>query len=360
MLFQIVALYPLHAEFFCGLGEFNLCELTVLYHFNDKYAPFAGTSMTSLFENNRHFKKIRVFIMGENISSQNIEKFFMLSSIYQRDIVFLNINDIIKTMRDINMPEYRGSYAANMRLFVADAIPNDVDRLLYFDSDTIISGPLDELVNMNLENCPIAMVIDSLGFAHKKELKIKGNYYNSGTIVYQMNIWRDESYGEKIIDHIKNVRSHYPMPDQDLLNIVCEGKIKTLDPKYNLQPIHELFPCKMYFRFYEKRNYYSCEEIEEAVKNPVVYHFFRFCGEFPWNKNCVHPNRAIFDYYIERSPWKGYVKETANLNLSFKIEKMIFIFFPQLLFLFAYKHAHNRMVHKANQISLRNEVYSRF
>lgn len=333
--------------------------INVLYHFNDKYAPFAGTSMTSLFENNRHLE-MRVFIMGEGISRKNLEKFEALSEQYQRKLVFLDTDHLIKMMQSINMPNYRGSYAANMRLFVADILPDDVDRLVYFDSDTVIVGKLDEIENMDLQDYPIAMVIDSLGFAHKKELKIEGNYYNSGTIIYQMNIWRREMFTYKIIEHIKKVRSHYPMPDQDLLNIVCENRIKTLSPKYNLQPIHVVFPWKVYYRFYGKNGYYSSQEVEEAQKAPVVYHFFRFCGEFPWDKNCVHPDEEIFDKYLKMSPWKDYVKVKADLSLPFKIERIMYKYLPKIVFIFAFEQAHKRMVHKANVMSLKNEVYSEF
>lgn len=337
-----------------------MCKIDILYHFNEKYAPFAGISMTSLFENNRQIKRMRVFVMGEGLTEESLEKFSQLSAKYQREMIFLDIDNLIKMMQNINMPNYRGSYAANMRLFVSDIIPDDVERLVYFDSDTIIAGSLDEIIGMDLQDYPIAMVIDSLGFEHKRELKIKGNYYNSGTIVYQMDIWRREMYSYKIIEHIKKVRSHYPMPDQDLLNIVCENRIMTLNPKYNLQPVHVVFPWNLYYWFYGKKGYYSREEVEEALRDPVVYHFFRFCGEFPWNRNSAHPDEAIFDKYMRMSLWKDYVKVNADLSLPFRIEKIMYKFLPKPVFMFAFEQAHKRMVHRANLLSLKNEVYSEF
>lgn len=333
-----------------------MSKIDILYHFNDKYAVYAGISLTSLFEHNRHLD-MRIFILGEEISYDNYERFMHLAEIYQRKLIFLDTQNLVTMMQNINLPNYRGSYAANMRLFVAKVIPDDVKRLIYFDSDTIIVDKIDELVEMEMQDYPVAMVIDSLGFEHKKDLGISGNYYNTGMIVYQMDVWRRKQYNKKIIEHVKKIRSHYPMPDQDLLNIVCENKILTLSPKYNLQPVHVAFTWRLYSKIYRDMGYYSEKDIEDAIATPVVYHFFRFCGEFPWNKNCVHPDAEIFEQYLRISPWKEYEKKAAELCFPFIIEKILYRFSPKWLFLLVFKYAHDQMVHKANAISLKNEVY---
>lgn len=335
-------------------------KIDVLYQFNEKYAPYAGVSITSLFENNKHFDRIRVFVLGEDISKDSKEKFEILVKRYKREIVFLEEQYLIQMMKDINLPVYRGSYAANMRLFLAEIVPEEVDRLLYLDSDTVVAGTLDEVVEMDLGDCPIAMVRDSLGFTHKRELGLQGDYYNSGAIIFQMGVWRREGYGSKIVDHIKNVRSHYPMPDQDILNVVCENKIYTLNPKYNFQPIHIAFSWNLYRLAYNEKAYYKKEEVEEASENPIVYHFFRFCGEFPWHKNSVHPDTEIFNQYLGISPWRDYVKEEAELGVLFKIEKLLYRVLPKCLFIIVFRIAHVAMVHKANAMSKKNEVYEQF
>ena len=43
-------------------------KLDVLYQFNEKYAPYAGASIASLLENNKHMDQIRIFILGEELS----------------------------------------------------------------------------------------------------------------------------------------------------------------------------------------------------------------------------------------------------------------------------------------------------
>ena len=337
-----------------------MLKINFLYHFNEKYAPYAGTSMTSLLENNKHFDDITIYALGEGLSQDSFDKFKELISRYRRKIIFLDTEQLIVLMKKINIPDYRGSYAANMRLFLTDIIPLEVKQLVYLDSDTIIEGKLDEIAKIDMRDYPVGMVLDSLGFDHKRELGIKGNYYNSGIIVFKMDLWREGHYTEKIIEHIKNVRSHYPMPDQDLLNIICEGRILTLDPRYNIQPIHLVFPWHVYHAIYREKGYYNQTCVEKAIKNPVIYHFFRFCGEFPWDQDNVHPDSELFDRYLKISPWNGYKKVQRRLNLAFRIEKWMYRYLPKMVFICAFEAAHRQMVHKANLLSLKNKVYEDF
>ena len=61
------------------------------------------------------------------------------------------------------MPTYRGSYAANMRLFLDEVLDESVDKVLYLDADTIVNNQLDELIKIDLKGKTIGMVLDSLG-----------------------------------------------------------------------------------------------------------------------------------------------------------------------------------------------------
>ncbi len=54
--------------------------------------------------------------------------------------------------------------------------------------------------------------------------------------------WRAGSRNKKarsgIVEHVRNVRSTYVSPDQDLLNVVMKGHIFKLPMRFNVQPIH--------------------------------------------------------------------------------------------------------------------------
>ncbi len=332
-----------------------MLKIDVLYQFNEKYAPYAGTSITSLFENNKHFDTIRIFILGEDLSEDTEERLRLLAAGYGRTLSSVDTCGLMCMMKKMNMPKYRGSYAANMRLFLTSVLEEDVDRLLYLDADTIVNGPLDELTTIDLEGHPVAMSLDSLVRIHKRRLGFSRDdyYYNSGVMLFSMSAWRYARCSERIANHVKNVRAWYPSPDQDLINVVLKGEIMKLGPEYNLQPIHVAFLLKDYLRVFGRRGYYTYDELLAAKKSPVIYHFFRFVGEFPWDKGNSHPDNDVFDRYLHISPWKDYEKTPSGAGLVHKVEKILYARLPRRVFIRIFRTAYERLIRKANCDSLK-------
>ena len=333
-------------------------KLNILYQFNDNYAPHAGASIVSLFEQNKSIEEIDVYILGEGLEAVNIERLKQTGKDYDRNIIFIDTDDLIKKVQKIGMPSYRGSYAANLRLFIPEVLKENVDRLLYLDADTIVNASLQELYMTDMGQNVIGMVLDSLTYRHKQDigLSLEDDYYNSGVILFNMTLWRQENYTNKIIDHVLNVRNNYPSPDQDLLNVVCKDHIFRLPMEYNMQPVHEVFSDKSYQRWFGQKAYYTDEQIKKAKQNPVIFHFFRFVGEFPWHKNTVHPNKDLYNYYSGLSRWKDYEKQPADVGLVLKIEKLLYKFLPKGLFLILFKFSHYLFTEKANKDSLNNKI----
>ena len=333
-------------------------EIDVLYQFNERYAPYAGVSLTSLFENNRHFDRIGVFILGEDLSRQSEDKFRELAAAYGRQLTFVNADSLVVLMKKMNLPAYRGSYAANMRLFLSFVLDPDVKRLLYLDADTIVTGRLDELASFPLEGHPLAMCLDSLVRKHKKHLGFNSAdfYYNSGVILFSMDEWRENRCSERIANHVKNVRAWYPSPDQDLLNVVLKGEIMKLPSRFNVQPVYLAFSIRSYYRTFGGKGFYEPSELREGITQPVIYHFFRFVGEFPWHRDSVHPDTWIFDHYLELSLWNDYVKQPSDSGIILKLEKVLYRHIPKSLFIRIFRIAYERFMHNANSDSLKRRI----
>lgn len=328
-------------------------KLNVLYQFNEKYAPFAGASITSLFENNRHMESVTVFILGEELSDDSVKRFVRLAETYRRDIVFKETGTLIERMKEWGIPAYRNSYAANIRLFLPMVLDEELEKILYLDADTAIVGSLDELIEMEMGEASLAMAIDSLGGSHKIAIGLEADeyYFNSGVILFNMTNWKNNRCSERILEHIKDTTAIYSAPDQDLLNIVCKKEIAVLDPRYNMQPVHLSFRVENYFKVYGGNGYYEERTVKEAKDNIVIYHFFRFLGEFPWNKNNLHPDNDVFDRYIGLSPWNDFKKNKADSSLAMKAEKVLYRFLPDESFLRIFSLFHKLYVERKAEIS---------
>ncbi len=325
----------------------DINTMNILYQFNEKYAPFAGTSVTSLFENNKD-EKIVVYVLGEGLSEESAGRFRELAHNYGQQIEFKETAAVIQKMKTWGLPSYRGAYSANLRLFLPYFLDENVERLLYLDADTIVSGNIRELYEtpVRQEMRTIAMALDSLGNSSYKTAQLGFGpdepYFNSGVILFDLKKWRENNYSEKIAEHVRAGHNHYTSPDQDLLNVVCKGDIERLPAKYNFQPVHYVFDDRTYFGCYGYQGYYSEEELQGSRKDVRIYHSFRFVGEFPWDKDTVHPYRELFDKYLSRSPWKDYVKKKAEGDWKMKAGKVLYRVLPRKIYLRIFTFFHGR------------------
>ncbi len=336
--------------------------INILYQFNEKYVPYAGVSITSLLENNKDADDITIYLLGEGITDESKEKLIQQIGIYGRKGVFIDAAEVIDKMQALGLNGYRDSYATNIKMFVNQYIPESVERLLYIDCDTIVAGTIEKLFNMDMKDKPIAMVLDSMCMRHKQTVGFSKRdiYFNGGVVLFDMKNWRNQKCEERITDHIKNVRSHYMAPDQDILNIVLKEQIKVLDIKYNLQPFHMVYSYDQYKRFFGQPRYYSKKRIDNAKDNTAIYHTFRFLGEFPWHKGSLHPATALFDKYMVNSLWKDYNKtETERNDIVFRIERSLYKLLPKSVFIVIFKICYELFMWKSNRDSLKNMNNSR-
>ncbi len=331
-----------------------MSRLDVIYQFNEKYVPYAGVSMTSLFVNNRDVDTVNVYVLGEGLSSESCDMICEMADKYGAHVIFPETQLLINRFRQMGMIPYRGAYSVYLRLFFDELVGADVKRAIYVDADTIIDASLIPLVEHDLGGKSIGMVLESIRDDYKVMIGMQpdSDYYNSGVILYDVEKWRESKYGEKLVDHIRNVRSSY-IGDQDFLNIVTAGDVCRLPLKYNFQPLHRRYTIRQYFKAYPLRHgassseYYSFSDIKEAASGAVIYHCYRWIGEFPWNKGNLHPFNDKFDKYLSKSLWRDYVKEKADTGIVIRIEKIMYRLLPRILFIHVFKWAHESMLRRA-------------
>jgi len=341
-----------------------MSTLNVLYACDNNYAPYAGVSMFSLFENNRDIENITVYIMLENISDENLARLQRTADAFGRKLVVIKdeaIRKIDDFLKSNGMKMYRGSYTTYYRMFFDLVIPEDVTRLLYIDSDSVIPGSLKPLLELEMGENALAMTLESLGTAHR--LNPDGTYAtsrcNAGVALFDVKNWKKVNGNQMILDYTKNVRARYPSPNQDLQNIIFAGLIKILPPEYNFQPHHRVYSDKTYFGTYPRKDYYTEAELDHARQHPVILHTYRYLGDFPWHLNNYHPDTPIFDSYLRRSEWRDYVKKPANRGLAFKIEKILYRLLPRWMFLKMFRAYQKYSFTKQDRLLLAEEMKER-
>ena len=105
--------------------------------------------------------------------------------------------------------------------------------------------------------------------------------------------------------------------DQDVLNGSFKNQIGILPPEYDIMTIVDSFSYKDIICLRKPKNYYTEEEILEAIKNPKIIHYTtNMITVRPWYSNADHPYTDLFRNYLKISPWKDIKLKEFNFSSS--------------------------------------------
>lgn len=193
-------------------------------------------------------------------------------------------------IRGITTPAY-------YRLLIPELIP-EYDKVIYSDVDVIFRSDLAKIYkDTDLQDCYIAGVkLLSYLFPDYNEYYQKIGL-NPHEIIYSGNlIFNSRKMQEDyIVVKFKQLAGNkYKYQDMDILNIVCRGNIKYLNPS---------FCVSTYFSqlaIYDKERLKQCwdeKNIEEALQKGLIH----YNGQKPWKGYCV--NFDIWWEYYRKSPF---------------------------------------------------------
>lgn len=308
--------------------------MNVLYTASDSYLPHLGISLVSLLENNAD-EPLKVYAVLSEAKKDNLDKLNELKLRYKNlELEIIDGAPYIERMKQLKMIQYRKSFVPNMRLFFTEYIGSDVDRLLYLDCDTVVTGSLKDLFTMDMgQNCA-AVELDALAGSYKRCLGYDAEepYFNAGVLLIDVREWNRCHCSETLFAMLADPQYAHANLDQDYMNQLLHDKIMVLPPQYNLQPHHMILTDKQYFSCYDRRGYYTEAEIRNAVEHPVIIHAYRFLGDFCWHEGNLHPALPYYRKYKALSPWKDLPDSPSSGSTLFRVEKAIYQHFPKGLF----------------------------
>ena len=117
----------------------------------------------------------------------------------------------------------RWSYMSLLRLALHEILPEE-DRVLWLDIDTIVNTDITDLFGTELDGCYVAAVEEPI------RSKDPFLYYNAGVMVMDLKKLRD-GMADLLIRYVNRVDLRFP--DQDVINLLCQGRIKPISPYWN-------------------------------------------------------------------------------------------------------------------------------
>lgn len=296
---------------------------------DDKYIPYCGVMLTSLFENNQE-REINVYILVDKaLSKRGIAKFDRLAKQYKQNINFCQVD---KSFFE-NFP-IKGNGVGQLsivtyyRLYAADLLPQTVDKVLYLDCDIIVDGSVGELFDMDWTDVAIVgapdMSIEWQEFYDRLQYDCSLGYFNAGVVLLNLEYWRQHNIAQECLDYLANNYAIIMNNDQDVLNVVMRAKKKMLPITWNFQT-QFLTPF-----IFDK---FSKQMQEEVLKenSPKIIHY---ASEMkPWMAYYYsYPFYSLWRKYKKLSPWR-YMPEI--LPKKFKLVALIkrYLFWPLGLWL---------------------------
>lgn len=311
-------------------------NLTAIYFASDMFAEPCGVSLASLFESNRDFDTITVYIMEDKMSPCSRLRLEQIARNYGRTLHFLAMPDPGTYFGDPRFtPQTLGHTFG--RMIVGSCLPHCVERVLCLDSDMLVLDSLLELWNTDMAGCYVAGVDSAPGEAMmKKTLHMEPGslYCNGGLLMMDLAAVRRDGMEEKYRAYITRVFDEggsLGAYEEEVINRCCDGHMLRLHPRYNLMTVNLVMEYDEFVRFRGAVNYYTRQEMDEAVKSPAVLHAINtfYIRKRYWEKDSDSPYADRYLHYRALTPWAQEPQICTKRSLKQRLMKDVWHWVPK-------------------------------
>ena len=272
-------------------------RLQLLICSNSLYLQHAAVCLTSMLANNPDlfFNIVVAARPGEALNEEKLRRSLAPFPHHRLQVRQFSAPD--GPMLPLN-PRTHYSVDIWTRLWVAEFFGDDVDRVLYLDSDTVVVGSLAPLWSTELEGALLGAVdipgslrgVDNLG------MRADDGYFNSGVLLIDLGQWRRTGALHAVLEYVAANHERLRDPDQDALNGCFHARRKRLEYKWNAiwpffrEPLALPLPRA---------------EIEAVRREARIIHFNGWSK--PWSYLSPHPRKAEYEKYLRLTEWRDFV-----------------------------------------------------
>lgn len=274
--------------------------MNIAYSCNDYYIPQTGISIISLCENNKDIDEIIIYFIGKDVSKENVGILRNLTERYNRKFEYIDFDSIAY---DLNISAI-GRHIETIYAKVFFSRIEGMDKIIYLDSDTVVTGSLAPLWDEDLSDSYMGVV--QTFSKNKAELGILESepFFNDGMAIVNVDYCRKNHLTEKVLKVIDEYNGNPPTLSEGALNKVCQGHIKYISLRWNCMAGILYFARLDVKELAKDLDQYSLYDIKDSCENPVVIHYLTAFYNRPWFVPCSHPYKDCYSHYKSLSPWK--------------------------------------------------------
>lgn len=263
----------------------------IAFCFDDNYAMPAGIAMSSVISNNLD-KNLVFHLFANNVTNEKISRFNQLNN-DNVSIICYEIGDDFSINPDTLVLHVSASTC--LRFVVPQILNKVTSRVLYLDCDVLCANNLNELIHTDLSD-KYAAVVPDVDKTQEKQCPAcdipYGEYFNAGMIYINTDMWVDNNLTDKAFAMI-NSGKVYKFADQDVLNILMQGKTVFLPKRFNILTSLTV----------------GGKEDNMIGNDAVIIHYVT--GNKPWYQLYLTP---LYQRYLSSSPWANDKLLVANEN----------------------------------------------
>ena len=269
--------------------------MNIMIAVNEKYIPHTKVMLASL-RTSMPDEVIDVYLLHSSIRECVIDSF----KCYLASNHNISLNDIrlSSTPFDKCKIGMHFSIEISYRLMATEVLPLDLDRILWLDSDIVINHGLSDFYYTSLDTeficaCPGRGKIEK----HNERLGLAQNhiYFNSGVLLMNLKLMRQENVLGKYIDIIEKYGDKLSFLDQDILNIAFTGSdVKYFDG--------DIYNCQIARDFYV-----APKQMDFFLEKCCVMHFA--AAAKPWNNTYRNGlEKFYWKYALKDGRYVEYIK----------------------------------------------------
>ncbi|HET1484636.1 TPA: glycosyltransferase family 8 protein [Streptococcus pneumoniae] len=182
------------------------------------------------------------------------------------------------------------NYASYFRFFATEVVESD--RVLYLDSDIIVTGELATLFEIDLKGYSIGAVDDVYAYEGRK------SGFNSGVLLMDVAKWKEHSIVNSLLELAAEQNQVVHLGDQSILNIYFEDNWLALDKTYNYMAGVDIYHLAQ-----------ECERLDDNP--PTIVHYASH--DKPWNTYSISRLRELWWVYRDLD-WSEIAFQRSDLN----------------------------------------------
>lgn len=300
----------------------NVCP--VVFAADQSFVPMLGVSIRSLIDNASEANEYEIYIFYRDIRPDSVE---LLKGYFTEKNVHLHF---VNVLRHIFRYRLKAKDHITTETYYRCLIPEllkGYDKVLYLDCDIIIRSDIAKLFETEMSGCLIgaAMDPDFMGQCNgmnpdtaqycESVLKIDPNtYFQAGVLLFNISEFNASSItARKMFDMADT--GIYRYSDQDILNILCNGRVSYFDMSWNVMYDFDRYRWEYVIKYAPEA---ILKEYENARLEPRIIHYAGYIK--PWHTADVDYGTQFWEVARKTPFYEMLLHEMMKYTLANRVE----------------------------------------